>query len=77
MSDGLSAVYTFYDPTTPAASWGTFSILWLLHLAKQRGHLHLYLGYYVPGSQKMAYKATFQPAEIFQSGHWSPLILSS
>ncbi|MFT9449723.1 arginyltransferase [Gluconobacter japonicus] len=77
MSDGLSAVYTFYDPTTPAASWGTFSILWLLHLAKQRGHLHLYLGYYVPGSQKMAYKATFQPAEIFQGGHWTPLILSA
>ncbi|MBS1030946.1 arginyltransferase [Gluconobacter cerinus] len=73
MSDGLSAVYTFYDTSSPTASWGTYSILTLINLTKRRGSLHLYLGYYVPGSRKMAYKATFRPAETFQGGHWETL----
>ncbi|WP_205839590.1 arginyltransferase [Neokomagataea tanensis] len=73
LSDGLSAVYTFYNPTSKADSWGTYSILWLIHYAKLIKLPQLYLGYYVPGSPKMAYKARFEPAEVFHNGHWGPL----
>lgn len=74
LSDGLSAVYTFYDPSDPAASWGTFSILSLVRLVARQGRSHLYLGYYVPGSPKMAYKARFTSAEVFRGGGWRPLL---
>ncbi|QDH16192.1 arginyltransferase [Swingsia samuiensis] len=70
MEDGLSAVYTFYDPENPSKSWGTYSILWLIEQTIHMQKSYLYLGYYVPGSQKMAYKTNFQPAEIFRNGHW-------
>ncbi|MDE7539949.1 arginyltransferase [Gluconobacter sphaericus] len=73
LSDGLSAVYTFYDVNDLTASWGTFSILWLIEQIARLGLEHLYLGYYVPGSPKMAYKAAFGPAEVFRDGHWSLL----
>ncbi|EHH68563.1 arginyltransferase [Gluconobacter morbifer] len=74
MADGLSAVYTFYDVTDLMASWGTYSILWLMDHAAALGLPYLYLGYYVPGSRKMAYKANFQPAEILRDGEWLPCV---
>nr|WP_294917628.1 arginyltransferase [uncultured Neokomagataea sp.] len=73
LSDGLSAVYTFYEPEPQTHSWGTYSILWLIQHTRAIGLSQLYLGYYVPGSAKMAYKARFQPAEVFHNGHWEPL----
>lgn len=73
LEDGLSAVYTFYNVEDAAASWGTFSILWLIQQTAAMGLEHLYLGYYVPGSPKMAYKAAFGPAQIFRDGHWTIL----
>jgi arginine-tRNA-protein transferase len=70
--DGLSAVYSFFDPREAARSLGTFMILDLIDYAQERGMPWLYLGYFVPGSQKMMYKARFQPAEVYVDGRWRP-----
>ena len=69
-SDGLSAVYSFFDPTLKSRSLGTFMVLDLIAVAKETRLGWLYLGYFVEGSQKMDYKARFKPAEIFQDGNW-------
>jgi len=68
--DGLSAVYSFYDPAESSRSLGTFMILDLLDYTRHNGLEWLYLGYFVNGSQKMMYKSRFQPAEIFVGSQW-------
>ena len=70
LGDGLSAVYSFYAPELARRSLGTFTVLWLLERARAMGLPHVYLGYWVPESRKMAYKARFRPAEIFVGGAW-------
>ena len=69
-SDGLSAVYSFFEPGLTTRSLGTFMVLDLLDIAKDSGLNWVYLGYFVEGSRKMEYKARFGPAEIFKGGKW-------
>ena len=70
--DGLSAVYSFFDPSEASRSLGTYMILDLLKYTQERGLPWLYLGYFVSGSQKMMYKSRFRPAEIYLNGFWQP-----
>ena len=73
LNDGLSSVYTFFDPDFQGASYGTFNILWQMEQCRSLGLAYLYLGYWVKDSRKMAYKAQFQPLEGFIEGEWRHL----
>lgn len=72
LPDGLSAVYTFYDPSLTGRGLGTYAILWQIAETHRRGLPFLYLGYWVKDSAKMAYKTRFQPLEAYRNGRWSP-----
>ncbi|SCY84706.1 arginyltransferase [Microvirga guangxiensis] len=70
MSDGLSMVYSFFDPDHQARSLGTYMILDHIRRAKAMGLPYLYLGYWVEGSKKMGYKARFTPQERLGAHGW-------
>ncbi len=72
LSDGLSAVYSFFDPGLARNSLGTWAILWLVEYARTLKLPYVYLGYWVPESPKMSYKARFKHTEILQHGKWRP-----
>ncbi len=71
--DGLSMVYSFYDPDLINASLGTFLILDHIEIAREAGLPYVYLGYWVPGSRKMGYKAKFDALEIYKGGEWQEI----
>jgi arginine-tRNA-protein transferase len=73
VSDGLSAVYSFFEPDRAGTSLGTYMVLWLIEEAKRRGLPYVYLGYWISESGKMAYKARFTPLEAFGPQGWRPL----
>ncbi len=73
LDDGLSMVYSFYDPALIALSLGTFAILDHVAIAREAGLPFVYLGYWVPGSRKMGYKAGFSALEIYKGGGWQPI----
>ena len=70
LTDGISMVYSFYDPAEANASLGTFMILDHIAFARRIGLPHLYLGYWIEGSRKMAYKAKFGPQERLGTDTW-------
>ncbi|MCU0801957.1 MAG: arginyltransferase [Rhodobacteraceae bacterium] len=71
--DGLSLVYSFYDPGLADRSLGTHIILDHIDIAREAGLPYVYLGYWVPGSRKMGYKAGFAALDIYKAGQWQPL----
>jgi arginine-tRNA-protein transferase len=73
LADGLSSVYTFFDPEPPGAGYGTSSILWQIERCRELGLPYLYLGYWIRESPKMAYKAGFRPIEGLTAGRWIAL----
>jgi leucyl-tRNA---protein transferase len=73
LSDGYSAVYSFFDPRNKRGSLGSHMILWLVEAARRHRLPYVYLGYWVEGSHKMSYKTRFQPLEALGSDGWRPL----
>ncbi|MDR2207690.1 MAG: arginyltransferase [Azoarcus sp.] len=70
LGDGFSSVYTFFDPDLPHASLGTYAVLWQIEACRQARLPHLYLGYWIRESHKMAYKTRFRPIEGYREGLW-------
>ncbi|MBY0574349.1 MAG: arginyltransferase [Undibacterium sp.] len=73
LDDGLSSVYTFFDPDVAHASYGTYNVLWQIAKTKELGLPFLYLGYWIEASRKMAYKNHFQPLQTLIDGAWMPM----
>jgi arginine-tRNA-protein transferase len=73
LDDGLSAVYTFFEPTESSRSLGVFSILQQIEQCRRQGLSHLYLGYWIKESPKMAYKSQYRPLQMFIEGRWVTL----
>ena len=73
LEDGLSAVYSFFDPDYAGRSLGRYMLMWLVQQASALGLPYLYLGYWVEGCRKMNYKSEYQPAEILRDEQWQLL----
>ncbi len=73
LDDGLSMVYSFYEPTLARRSLGTYIILDHVEIARASGLPYVYLGYWVPGSSKMGYKSGFNALEIYKDNRWQPI----
>lgn len=73
LRDGVSMVYSFYSPDRPKDGLGNYIILDHIEIARAAGLPYVYLGYWVPGSQKMGYKANFSGLEIYTGGTWKTL----
>ena len=71
LQDGLSAVYTFFEPEAEG-SLGTWAILWQIEECRKARLPWLYLGYWIRESRKMAYKSAFRPQQLLRSGTWTP-----
>ena len=70
LPDGLSAVYTFFNPDEKRRALGVYAVLWQIEHARERALSWLYLGYWIKECQKMAYKGRYRPLEVFLQGHW-------
>lgn len=73
LHDGLSSVYTFYEPAQEKTAYGVFNVLWQIELCRQLQLNYLYLGYWIKDCRKMSYKTDYQPTEGWVNENWSPL----
>lgn len=73
LTEGLSAIYTFFDPQARNRSLGAFTLLWLIEKAKRESLRHVYLGYWIKDSHKMDYKITYKPIELYVNGKWTTI----
>lgn len=73
IEDGLSAVYTFFDPEMEKRGLGTYAVLWQIELARRLELPYVYLGYWIKESRKMAYKSNYQPLQGLVDGNWTEL----
>ncbi len=70
MQNGLSAIYTFYEPRLKQRSLGIFAVLWQVEQARALGLPHVYLGYWIKDCRKMSYKIGYRPVELLIGGKW-------
>ncbi|MCD6679049.1 MAG: arginyltransferase [Burkholderiaceae bacterium] len=70
LDDGLSSVYTFFDPDIAPASYGTYNLVWQVEQCRRLQLPYLYLGYWIEQSPKMSYKSRFRPLECLHDGEW-------
>ncbi len=70
LNDGLSAIYTFFDPEKNHLTPGMFAILWLIEEARRLKLDYLYLGYWIKQCQKMSYKMDYKPIELYVNNSW-------
>jgi len=75
VDNGLSAVYTFFDPQEPRRGLGVYAILWQIQQAVALDLEYLYLGYWIKNCGKMSYKKDYQPLEAWRDGVWRPLVI--
>ncbi len=73
LGDGVSMVYSFYTPDRPRDGLGNYIILDHIEIARAAGLPYVYLGYWVPGSQKMGYKSKFSGLEVYMGGSWNKM----
>ncbi|UZE97938.1 arginyltransferase [Alkalimarinus alittae] len=71
LNDGLSAVYTYFDPDISDRSLGVYSVLWQIEECKRRSLDHIYLGYWIKSCRKMEYKTLYKPVEFLISNKWT------
>ncbi len=74
LEDGLSAIYTFFDPEVAKRSLGVYAILWEVEQARELGLEYLYLGYWIQNCQKMAYKSDYRPLQVYVKNRWTTLL---
>ena len=72
--DGLSAIYTFFEPDAHKRSLGVYAILWQIEAARDMGLDYLYLGYWIRDCQKMSYKSDYRPLELYVKSRWTTLL---
>ena len=70
LEQGLSAVYTFFDPLLTQRSLGNFVILWQIEKARAMNLPYLFLGYWIKNCPKMQYKSSFRPIQLLIDGKW-------
>ncbi|MEH6590271.1 MAG: arginyltransferase [Halioglobus sp.] len=74
LTDGLSAIYTFFDPEASKRSLGSFAIQWQIQRARELELDYVYLGYWIKGCQKMSYKSEYRPLELYVNNRWTVLL---
>jgi arginyl-tRNA--protein-N-Asp/Glu arginylyltransferase len=74
LEDGLSAIYTYFDPEADKRSLGVYAILWQVEKSLELGLEYLYLGYWIRNCKKMAYKSDYRPLQLYVNSNWTTLL---